>query len=74
MTSATEALGFVGTLLMRTMGVLLVVADSVPMGEQQREYVMRQREWYEQQQNALEIDNLLNEVEKGDEWPTTKRL
>ena len=62
-----EALGFIGTLLMRTMGVLLVVADSLPMGEQQCEYVMRQREWYEQQQNALEIDNLLNEVEKGDE-------
>jgi hypothetical protein len=62
--SVTEALGFIGSLLMRMMGVLLVVADSVPMGEQQRDYIMRQREWYEQQQDSLEIDQLLNEVAK----------
>ena len=28
----TEALGFIGTLLMRMMGVSLVIADSIPMG------------------------------------------
>ena len=61
-----EALGFIGSLLMRTMGVLLVVADSVPMGEQQRGYVERQRERYEQQQDMLEIDSLINEVTEGD--------
>lgn len=60
-----EALGFIGTLLMRMMGVLLVLADSVPMGEQQRGYVERQREWYEKQQDALEIDSLINEVTEG---------
>lgn len=65
MTSVIEALGFIGSLLVRTMGVLLVVADSVPMGEQQRGYVERQREWYERQQDMLEIDNLINEVTEG---------
>lgn len=63
--SVYEAIRFIGTLLMRTMGVLLVVADSIPMGEQQREYVLWQREWYERQQDALEVDALLNEVTKG---------
>lgn len=63
--SIYEAIRFIGTLLMRTMGVLLVVADSIPMGEQQREYVLSQREWYERQQDALEVDALLNEVTKG---------
>lgn len=63
--SIYEAIRFIGTLLMRTMGVLLVVADSITMGEQQREYVLRQREWYERQQDALEVDALLNEVTKG---------
>ena len=62
--TSSEALGFIGTLLMRMMGVQLVVADSVPMGERQREYVMRQREWYEQQQDSLEIDHLLDNVMK----------
>ena len=65
--SVTEALGFIGTLLMRMMGVLLVVADSMSMGERQRDYVMRQREWYERQQDSLEIDQLLNEVTKEGE-------
>ena len=63
--SIYEAIRFIGTLLMRTMGVLLVVADSITMGEQQREYVLRQREWYERQQDALEVDALLNAVTKG---------
>lgn len=62
--TSSEALGFIGTLLMRMMSVLLVVADSVPMGEKQREYVMRQREWYETQQDSLEIDHLLDNVMK----------
>ena len=65
--SVTEALGFIGTLLMRMMGVLLVVANGVPMGEQQRDYIMRQREWYEWQQDSLEIGQLLNEVAKEGE-------
>lgn len=62
--TSSEALGFIGTLHMRMMGVLLVVADSVSMGEQQREYVMRQREWYEMQQDSLEIDQMLEKVAK----------
>ena len=61
-----EALGFIGSLLMRTMGVLLVVADSVPMGEQQRSYVEQQREWYERQQDMLEIDSLINKITEGE--------
>ena len=60
----TEALGFIGSLLMRMMGVLLVVADSIPMGERQRDYIARQREWYESQQESLEINQLLDEVVK----------
>jgi len=63
MTNA-EALGFIGTLLMRMMGVLLVIAGSIPMGDKPRDYIMRQREWYEWQQDSLEIDQLLNEVTK----------
>lgn len=60
----TEALGFIGSLLMRMMGVLLVAANNVPMGKQQRDYIMRQREWYEQQQDSLEIDQMLDKVAK----------
>ena len=36
--SQTEALSFIGSLLMKMMGVLLVVADSVVVGEKQRAY------------------------------------
>ena len=65
--SQTEALSFIGTLLMRAMGVLLVVADSVVDGEPQRAYIMRQREWYEQQQDMMnaaeQVDELMGESE-----------
>ena len=68
-----EALGLIGTLLMRTMGVSLVIADSIPMGEQQRDYIARQREWYEQQQNLFEIDSLIVEVTKEVRDVTSKQ-
>ena len=45
--SSGEALTLIGNIVMRSMGVLLVVADSVVIGEPQRAYIMRQREWYE---------------------------
>lgn len=65
--SQTEALSFIGTLLMRAMGVLLVVADSVVDGEPQRAYIMRQRKWYEQQQDMMnaaeQVDELMGESE-----------
>ena len=65
--SQTEALSFIGSLLMKMMGVLLVVADSVVVGEKQRAYIKRQREWYEQQQDMMnaaeQVDELMGENE-----------
>lgn len=65
--SQTEALSFIGSLLMKMMGVLLVVADSVVVGEKQRAYITRQREWYEQQQDMMnaaeQVDELIGESE-----------
>ena len=65
--SQTEALSFIGSLLMKMMGVLLVVADSVVVGEKQRAYIKRQREWYEQQQDMMnaaeQVDELMGESE-----------
>ncbi len=60
--SQTEALSFIGSLLMRMMGVLLVVADSVVVGEKQRAYIMKQREWYEQQQDTMSIAEQVDEL------------
>lgn len=63
----SEALGFIGSLLMKMMGVLLVVADSVVVGEKQRAYTMKQREWYEQQQDMMnaaeQVDELMGDGE-----------
>ena len=65
--SQAEALSFIGSLLMKMMGVLLVVADSVVVGEKQRAYITRQREWYEQQQDMMnaaeQVDELMGENE-----------
>ena len=54
-----KAIGFIGSLFMRMMGVVLVIADSVPIDERQRDYVTRQRKWYERQQDSMEIDSLI---------------
>lgn len=65
--SQAEALSFIGSLLMKMMGVLLVVADSVVIGEPQRAYIKRQREWYEQQQDMMnaaeQVDELMGDGE-----------
>ena len=65
--SSGEALTLIGNIVMRSMGVLLVVADSVVIGEPQRAYIMRQREWYEQQQDMMnaaeQVDELMGESE-----------
>lgn len=58
----SEALSFIGALLMRTMGVLLVIADELPMDGQRRDYIMRQRAWYEWQQDILEIGEMVDEA------------
>ena len=65
--SQAEALSFIGSLLMKMMGVLFVIADGVVIGEKQRAYIMRQREWYEQQQDMMnaaeQVDELMGENE-----------
>ena len=58
----SEALGFIGALLMRAMGVLLVIADELPMDGPRRDYIMRQRAWYEWQQDILEIGEMVDEA------------
>ena len=60
--SQAEALSFIGSLLMKMMGVLLVVADSVVVGKPQRAYIMRQREWYEQQQDMMNVAEQVDEL------------
>lgn len=64
--SQAEALSFIGSLLMKMMGVLLVVADSVVVGEPQRAYIMRQREWYERKQDEIGIAEQVDELMGGD--------
>ena len=63
----SEALSLIGNIAMRSMGVLLVVADSVVIGEPQRAYIMRQRKWYEQQQDMMnaaeQVDELMGDGE-----------
>ena len=65
--SQAEALTLIGNIAMRSMGVLLVVADSVVVGEPQRAYIMRQRKWYEQQQDMMnaaeQVDELMGDGE-----------
>lgn len=65
--SQTEALSFIGSLLMRMMGVLLLVASSIQLNKESREYVMRQRKWYEQQQDMMDaaeqVDELMGDSE-----------
>lgn len=70
--SQTEALSFIGSLLMRMMGVLLIVAaftpmSNTPMDKEARAYIKRQREWYEQQQDMMnaaeQVDELMGESE-----------
>ena len=60
--SQAEALGFIGSLLMKMMGVLLVVADSVVIGEPQRAYIMWQRKWYEKQQDMMNVAEQVDEL------------
>lgn len=62
----SEALTLIGNIAMRSMGVLLVVADSVVIGEPQRAYIMRQRKWYEQQQDMMNAAEQVDEL-MGDE-------
>ena len=61
----SEALTLIGNIAMRLMGVLLVVADSVVIGEPQRAYIMRQRKWYEQQQDMMNAAEQVDEL-RGD--------
>lgn len=63
--SQSEALSFIGSLLMKMMGVLLVVADSVVIGEPQRAYIMRQRKWYERQQDMMNAAEQVDELMGG---------
>lgn len=62
----SEALTLIGNIAMRSMGVLLVVADSVVVGEPQRAYIMRQREWYERKQDEIGIAEQVDELMGGD--------
>lgn len=64
--SSVEALTLIGNLAMRSIGVLLVIADSVVIGEKQRAYIMRQREWYERKQDEIGIAEQVDELMGGD--------
>ena len=65
--SQAEVLGFIGSMLMRMMGVLIIVAAFTPMDKEARAYIKRQREWYEQQQDMMnaaeQVDELMGESE-----------
>ena len=51
----SEALSLIGSLLMRMMGVLLVIADCVVANDKQRDYFKKQRDWYVRTQDLMEI-------------------
>ena len=63
----SEALTLIGNIAMRSMGVLLVIASTIPMSKEARAYIKRQREWYEQQQDMMnaaeQVDELMGESE-----------
>jgi len=58
----SEALSFIGSLLMRMMGVLLVIADCVVANGKQRDYFMKQRDWYVGTQDLMEIGEAVDEA------------
>lgn len=60
--SSGEALTLIGNIVMRSMGVLLVIASAIPMSKETRAYIKRQREWYEQQQDMMSIAEQVDEL------------
>lgn len=60
--TVSESLSFIGSMLMRMMGVLLVIADCVEADDSQRNYLIKQREWYERTQDLMEIGEAVDEV------------
>ena len=64
--TASEALSFNGSLLMRMMGVLLVIADCVVANDQQRDYIRKQRDWYARTQDLMEISEAVDDAMEVD--------
>ena len=62
----SEALSLIGSLLMRMMGVLLVIADCVVANDKQRDYFIKQRDWYVRAQDLMEIGEAVDDAMGGD--------
>lgn len=64
--TVSEALSFNGSLLMRMMGVLLVIADCVVANDKQRDYFIAQRDWYARTQDLMEIGEAVDDAMEVD--------
>lgn len=64
--TVSESLSFIGSLLMRMMGVLLVIADCVVANDQQRDYFIAQRDWYVRTQDLMEIGEAVDDAMEAD--------
>lgn len=59
-----EAIGFIGSMCLRMFGLLVLIAEAViPLRcRAQRDFVSKQREWFREQQDMLEMAAMVDEA------------
>ena len=59
-----QAIGFIGSLCVRMFGLMLVMADFIIPAHcvEHREFVDKQRKWFSEQQDMLEVEAMVNEA------------
>lgn len=64
----TQAIGFIGSMCVRMFGLLILIAEYViPWNAKlEHEFIKRQRDWLDEQQNMLELEQMVNEAMGGD--------
>ena len=63
----TAAIGYIGSMCMRMMGLLIIIAESNPtrMGSAQRRFIAAQRKWLNEQQDLLQLEKMVNDAMEG---------
>lgn len=57
-----EAVGLICSMCFRMFGLLVLIAESVVRGNEQRKFVAKQRDWLLHKQNELDVMEMANEV------------
>ena len=60
----TEAIGLIGSMCIRMMGLMVLIAESSPtrMSAGQRRFVAQQRQWLKDTQDLLELEHMVNDA------------